>query len=169
MTKLTNEMRNKIRYSVEAALPSPTADAMRKRAITVALALLPPTVRAVYDNVETRPFVNVTSFWLDCMTLAVPATTDSDDRSAVHKALGSDAELTALHNAYDAARDLRSAAIQELRNGLIGCSTIKQFVERFPDLAQYAPADIENPSNLPATTAVMDALKAAGLPQPEAA
>ena len=43
------------------------------------------------------------------------------------------------------------------------CNTDKELIERFPEFAKYLPKE-GNTLNLPATTAVMDSLKAAGWP-----
>lgn len=57
----------------------------------------------------------------------------------------------------------------ELEANLGACSTLKVFKDRFPALAKYAEkyevAGVAEVKNLPASTSLMDALRAAGLPQ----
>lgn len=161
--KFTNDIRLRIVSAILADIPViDHADAMRKRALAVAREAAPEAVRKMLAGPNAH-WVNLESVHCDCMSFRVPAADyqSARDLSAILKA---DADFDAAHKAHDAQRDRLASLKGSLRANLASCSSRKAFVERFPDLAKYAPAENAPPANLPATTSLIDALRAAGLP-----
>lgn len=62
-----------------------------------------------------------------------------------------------------AQKEARKALSRELEASFEGVRTYKQFRERFPDLVKYLPEETGSTANLPATTHLVESLKAAGL------
>lgn len=161
--KFTNDIRARIVSAILADIPViDHADAMRKRALAVAREAAPDAVRKMLDGPNAH-WVNLESVYCDCMSFRVPAA-DYNAARDLSAALKADADFDAAHKAHDAQREQIAGLRFSLKANLASCSSRKAFVERFPDLAKYAPAESAPPANLPATTSLMDNLKAAGLP-----
>lgn len=162
--KLSNEARRSIVERVMRDIPEIDYTVqMRARAVQIGVELMPPAIARLWKNPETQRYIKVASHYYCCMTLAVPGFDNYDDRMT--EAVKTDVDLSALHAARDAQYKTRNALRESLRNSIIDCNTTAQFKERFPELASYAPDHQPVTANLPTTTAVIDALRDAGLPQ----
>lgn len=166
--KLTQYDRKCIVASILADIPEiDHADTMRKRALAVAKQAAPETVRKLLDG-PTAHWVNKETVYCDCMSFRVPAP-DYNAARELSAALKADPEFSAAHKAHDDQRDQRVNLRRELEANVGLFTTRKRFIERFPDLAKYAPDDSSSPSTLPATTSLVDHLRAAGMPLTEQA
>jgi hypothetical protein len=75
----------------------------------------------------------------------------------------SDEAIMAIAERYWQACEQRENLAKLIRAHLDGCTTIAQFEDRFPELAAYAaPYKVQPTRNLPATTELIDALRANG-------
>lgn len=161
MAKLTQDIRNRIRSAVLTDIPTiDYMEQMRQRVIQIGRDLMPTNVRLVYDNPETRDFVRSEKGHFCCVSFYVPGARSYDDAKA---ALSGDARFAELHSLHDAQRNNRISIARDLEIQLTTVSTDKQFRERFPELANYLPEASSPVANLPATTAFIDTLRAAGL------
>lgn len=170
MTNLTKTMREQIVHSILADIPfDDGVQAARDAALDAALALLPPKVRAVWDDPDIRGYVVTRVIYTHGSGIGVniPVNEDTywgrDDRL---KRLFGGAGATALEQAatdVQKRREDRDAVTNRLTAAVASVRTVKAFREAYPDLAKYAPTEVEKVANLPATTDLMDTLKAAGL------
>ena len=140
-------------------------DTMDKRAREIARDQLPEKVRAIYDDVNLRPYVHTNYVSICCVGYQLPTLARGYDSSrALMKAIETDPVFDTAHKAYDKLRDDTQRIRSDLAINIAVPKTVKAFVEMFPDLAKYAPEEpTPATANLPATTALMDSLKAAGL------
>ena len=175
---LTKKLRDQIVHSIMADMPfDDGAQAARDAALDAAVALLPPKVRAVWDDPNIRGFVATRSVYTPEGVFGVDAPINEhtfwgngNRRERMVRVFGEDGA-----DAFDqAARDVqqrqgdRTLLKSRLNAALASVRTVKAFCEAYPDLAKYAPAEPEKVANLPATTDLMDTLKAAGLKLEEA-
>ena len=166
--RLTNEIRDRIIRHIMQDVPVIDYESqIRARAVQIGVEAMPPTVRKVYDDPKARHFIRVSQFYIDCMTLSIPGLDRCD--SEVVARVRNDERLNELHKLHDDQRDARIALGKQLKANVYSCSTRKQFVDSYPDLAKYAPELTASVPNLPASTALVDALKAAGLQLADAA
>jgi len=136
------------------------ADAMKDRALAYSLEQAPEAIRKVWADKTTRPYLSMRSLWFCCMSLPTMGL-DTNDSEAV-EAFKNDPELQRLHKLHDEEKEKRTAIRQALITNANACTTYEVFAERFPALAKYLPVWDTPPDNLPATTSLMDDLKAAG-------
>jgi hypothetical protein len=170
--RLTVELRAQIVKDVMADMPLLSTnllksyrETMDKRAREVAREKLPEKVRAVYDDKDLRDYISGSYVSVCCVGYQLPTLSRGyDSNRALAKAIETDPVFLEAHTAYDKLRDDMQRIQNQLVLNVAIPRTVKAFVEMFPDLAKYAP---EEPTpvtaNLPATTALMDSLKAAGL------
>lgn len=167
--RLTNDIRDRIIRDIMADIPVVAhEDVMRKRAMEIAVSLLPADVLAVYNG-PNRHWIETGATFVCCVAYKLPGLNDYESRKAREAAIEGDEVWAAAHQAHDEQRENRKALMAALRVNLAGCSTRKQFVERFPELAKYAPQDTQATANLPATNELVERLQSAGLPVAEAA
>ena len=158
--RLTNAMRQTIRTNVSQDLTS-VADVrgqMQARAIEIAADKLPRLVRQVWNDPKLRGFVH-TVWTHDGISTAyyLPAAEQTDFK------LLEDPTYAALAEQLDALQSLNKLALASLDAALGSVTTVEQLVDRYPDLVKYLPAPEQAVANLPATTELMDKLRAAGL------
>lgn len=167
--RLTNDIRNMIVNSIMADIPVIAhEDAMRKRAMEIAVSLLPADVLAIYKG-PNKHWIKTDTTYVCCVVYNLPGLSDYESRKARDAAIEADEAWNAAHKAHDEQRDNLKALRASLRANLAGCSTRKQFIERFPELAKYAPQDAATVANLPATNELVQRLQSAGLALAEAA
>lgn len=172
MTTLNKTMRREIVSSVMADLPKLEGEqAIRDMVLKAAVERLPPKVRAVWDDPKLRGFIETSTIYEAGIGVAIPVHGDdfwAATRRAVH-CLGEEgaAAFSAAVKEYRGRAEERSAVRERLEQALSAVRTVKQFREAYPELAKYAPDDVTPVRNLPATTDLMEKLKAAGL-KPEA-
>jgi len=170
--RLTSTIRHQIVRAIEADVPNISdryikdlQEKMERRARAVAIEQLPEDVRAIYKDPDLRSYVNHEYVYSCCIGYSLPSIiyNEGSRTNPLRLVIQEDAEFVAAHDAYDKAR----ATARDLHNTLVAnlntCKTVKGFVDRFPELAKYAPKESQPIVNLPATTALMDSLKAAGL------
>lgn len=172
MTTLNKTMRREIVSSVMADLPKLEGEqAIRDMVLKAAVERLPPKVRAVWDDPKLRGFIGTSTVYDGGIGVAIPVHDrefwDAGNRR-VHT-LGEEgaAAFSAAVKEYRGRAEERSAVRERLEQALSAVRTVKQFREAYPELAKYAPDDAAPVRNLPATTDLMEKLKAAGL-KPEA-
>lgn len=173
MTNLTKTMREQIVCSILADIPfDDGVQAARDAALDAALALLPPKVRAVWDDPDIRGYIATRVIYTNGSDIGVntPVNEDtywgSNGRDERMARLFGEAGATAIEQAamdVQKRREERDAVKNRLTAAVASVRTVKAFREAYPDLAKYAPAEVEKVANLPATTDLMDTLKAAGL------
>jgi hypothetical protein len=168
--KLTQEIRRQMVSSIMADIPViDHARTMKNRAIAIAVAALPEPVRRLWGGPH-KCFVSTGTVHFCDVAYCLPNAGTYDDRKALGAVIAADAEWMAAHAAFEAQRDAHKEMRQQLRANIEACSTRKQFIDRFPALEKYAPSvGLAAVSNLPATTALIDSLVAAGLPMEQAA
>ncbi len=169
MTALSKYTKECIIRRIMADIP---VDNIAQRAadafLAAAVAALPPKVRAAYDDPETRNFINHARFGTNCGAIygKAPAPIDTYSTSGWVAFAGQEAwdalmKACADNRAQAQSRDKIKA---ELEANFASIRTVKQFQERFPELVKYLPPSQQPVANLPATTALIDTLRAAGLP-----
>ena len=195
MTKVSNELRNNLHYTIMKDLPSRDyAKEIRAVVQEVVLAHAPKQVQELYADESTRKYVNqgyvevrkgnrgvplYRNGWSDyCYGLKDRMTIRMDDAENTHRlpdgSLYKDV-VTRLANeglvtAYFAQYDLRDSVSQRLRANLKAATTMKRLYEVLePELHHYIPKD-EAKANLPACVApVVDDLRKLGAALPEVA
>lgn len=179
MTNLTKTLREQIVRSILADIPfDDGVQAARDAALDAALALLPPKVRAVWDDPDIRGYIVTRVIYTHGSGIGVNTPVNEhtfwgrdgrDDRMA--RLFGRDGATAFEQAALDVQkrREDRDAVKTRLTAAVASVRTVKAFREAYPDLAKYAPAEVEKVANLPATTDLMDTLKAAGLKMGDAA
>ena len=171
--RLTVELREKIVRGIMADMPalSPKLlkdyrDTMDKRAREIAREQMPEKVRALYDDPTLRQYVHHEYAYVCCVGYTLPTFKEGEFRrdTRLGRIIEVDPVFDTAHKAYDKQReDTRNIQNQLALNVAIP-RTVKAFVEMFPDLAKYAPQEpTPATANLPATTQLMDSLRAAGL------
>jgi hypothetical protein len=171
--KLTKYMKECIVGRILADVPERNFQAEAEALVMPAvLARLPKDVRKVVDNPNLANFVKTARAGTNCGALYVqiPAQSSYLDSAEKIDAMGAETweAFQALCAENRSAKEGRAALKRQLAANFASISTRKQFVERYPELATYAPEDREAVANLPATTALIDTLKAAGLSVQEA-
>ena len=162
--RFNENTRRTLLSNIMAGVPEVSyASQMRDRLTVVAVDLLPPAVRKVWDDPATQGYVRVSSFYDCCMSFMLPGVRETESWKADHPAF-EDAEYKRLHKLHDAQRDARSELWTTIHTAVYACANTRQFATQYPDLIKFLPPEAtpDDVSNLPATTAVMDALKAAG-------
>lgn len=158
--RFTNDIRRQIVSAVLADIPKINYKAkMTARAVEIGVAAMPNAAQALWKKSETRQYVRTQSHYICCISVRVPGLLDWDDK----KRIEDDAEFQQHHTAYEKQRDERDSLKDALTANLASCSSSKQFIERYPELAKYAPKEDAPAANLPATKSLVTALKAAGL------
>lgn len=161
MTKLTSQVRHHVLCAVLADTPNTTPEDAKKLQDEIeewAWSQLPAPCPE-----PLRPYIQLTNVWMDegRMHVSLPFNRGfvwEDQRKRVREAFGD--RLKEIGTRYDA----RCALEAKLKASLNGCHTVKQLKERFPELAVYLP-EPDTAVQLPATTELMDSLRAAGWPE----
>lgn len=176
MTRLVNNERDRIRRAIMADVPMEDYDgAAQKRALTLAINTLPVAARRLWEDTTERGLLKTNSVnvpWAKservegawyAFTFGLPGHVDKLD-----PLLKTDEGLRRLAKDKEAQLMARGQLNRQLQNNLAACGTHEVFAERFPDLKDYLPDGSEAKNeNLPATTDLIDGLKAAGLPIPK--
>lgn len=167
--KLSKYMKEAIVRKIIADIPERNFQAEAEALVLpAALSRLPAKVKAAWEDSNTAAFVQTARLGTNCGALKVliPARSSYLDTAEKIEAIGAEtwAAFQALCAEYRAERWERHRLCATLEANFSRITTRKQFVERFPELEKYAPAEPEVLANLPATTDLMDTLKAAGLP-----
>ena len=167
--KLTKYMKEAIVRKIIADIPERNFQAEAEALVLPAvMARLPAKVKAAFNDPATAAFIKTAPAGTNCGALYVqiPAQSSYLDTTEKMEALGAEtwAALQALCGEHRAAKEERQRLSITLAANFARITSRKQFVERFPDLAKYAPEEDAPAANLPATTALIDTLKAAGLP-----
>ena len=145
--KLTNYLRDSFIHSVSNDTPKPMFDVEAAQA--AAVKLMHPKVRSIYKDEELRKsLVSHQKYF----------TSDGYHRVVLGNVAQED-----VFGPHEAAIKARDDAMYMVKSVAYGCTTLKQLREQLPDLVAHMPTeDGAKITNLPATTGVMDALKAAG-------
>lgn len=167
MTRLLNEQRSVIRRAILAELPRVDySELIKVRAQSLAVFHLPAAAKRLWDDAETRPLLKTESchFGYDDNRRQYAAAVSLPGFSEWHNDIVVDEGIVELVRLHNVQADLRASLDAELRNNLASVNTHEAFVERWPELARFLPDGSEaKVANLPATTALIDGLRAAGL------
>jgi len=162
--RLTNDIRRTIRRAVEAdlQLTSSLRDQMLARAMELAIERLPRLVRQVWNDPKLRGYINTEIVWGEDIegVYYLPAPGGDPDLRDV---LREDETYQKLHSQFEVIEKVASDALDVLAATLRSVTTVEQLAERYPDLVKYLPTQEQAAANLPATTDLMDKLRAAGL------
>lgn len=161
MTRLTTQIRNRIVSAVLADTPDTIAEDANKLQAEIeewAWSQLPAPCPE-----PLRPYIHLASVYMaeGEMYIQLPFGRVfgwDEQRQRVREEFG--AKLKAI----GARANARRALTDKLKASLNGCRTVKQLEERFPELAAYLP-EPDTAAQLPATTDLMDSLRAAGWPE----
>jgi hypothetical protein len=168
MTRLTNALKRTIIDAVLEDLPKTDfSETARKRALELAVAHLPPEAQRIWKDGARRGLLKTSSLYV----------WGKDDRGVVvsvslpgfetyHDEIKKDPQFAAACAAVQEQKKTFDELKLKLKGQLNACPNVKTFCERFPDLACYVPESEAEPVNLPATTDLIDNLKAAGLKLP---
>lgn len=167
MTRLVNEQRNAIRRAILADVPKVDYDEkIRSRALKLAVCELPAAAKRIWDDPEARGLLKIEScyFGYDNNRRQYAASASLPGFVSQHEAILEDEEIVGFVAASNTQADLRAKLNSELQNNLATVNTHEAFAERWPELVKYLPDGSEaKVANLPATTQLLDDLKAAGL------
>lgn len=164
---MTKNEKEKIAHRIMADIPfEDVRPTLRERVYELAYANLPEKVRMVWDDTQLRGYVSTTTlYWDNILSVGeLPYDDGAAWNNRYKSILGADgaAEIQAALDDYKARRKARTEMQERLMAEFVVVRTHKQFIERFPDLAKYLPAPVAA-ANVPATTDLMDKLRAAGL------
>lgn len=162
--KLTHDIRKQIVTAIMADIPyRTTASDAQDYLLELAENALPEQVRKLWKNSETKQYVNTYYFYYMTVSANLPG---------VYRNIGEHVDLfgeeawkkfTDMVEAICAETDERKQTAIDLTVNFTSIRTAKVFEERFPELVKYLPTKAEPVANLPATTNLMDKLKAMGL------
>lgn len=167
MTRLVNEQRSRIRRAILAEVPKVDyAEQIRVKALALAVFELPATAKRLWADPTTRGLLKTEScyFGYSENRRNYAASCSLPGFSSFHVDFQSDPELKELCRLAEEQDDVFYKLEAELRNNLASVNTHEAFAERWPELVRFLPDGSEaKVANLPATTALIDGLRAAGL------
>jgi hypothetical protein len=162
-----NADRARIQRAILAELPTVDyAEKIKRRAQSLAVATLPPAAKGLWNDSATRGLISVRTCYFPYSGRRnyAAASVSLPGFESHHDTIKKDPEIVAFVAAYEAQRDTYDKLKLELVNNLASVSTHEAFAERWPELARFLPDGSEAKcANLPATTALIDGLRAAGL------
>lgn len=173
--RLTNEQRRRMVRDIMGDIPAEDFRAqINARLLELALWRLPQPAAALWRDPKTRGLLHTRSCTIyndpennryECVAgVNLPGYDDE------HEAFKRDAKVVDLVEKAKAQMAQRNQIEAELRLTLNTIKTDAELVERLPELRNYLPDKAEaKVANLPATTALLDNLKAAGFPLDKAA
>lgn len=162
--RLSSAVKKSIIDSIISDVPTTDFQAIaREELLAAAVETLPTKVRKVWDDPTTRCFVKLGSYWSNGLSAKVPSFSEHtvEPPPAAAEQFGRRASQN------DAQKDTLKQLRAQISASLESVTTVKAFVERFPQFAAYAPNEAKV-ANLPATQALTDKLKLLGWTQPEA-
>jgi len=165
--RMNDAIRVEIVRAVMADVPAIAYDVkMRDAALKAAVDALPPEARKLWDNPDTRGWINMRPYYNCCMSFVLPVKLSERpfwENQDGHVAF-QDPEYLRLHKLHDEQEAARDAARTQITQAVKTCTSVKQFIERYPELAKYAPEGArQKQQNALASTELMDSLKTAGL------
>lgn len=167
MTRFVNEQRNQIRRAILAEVPKVDyMEQIRQAVLKLAVFELPAAAKRLWDDPETRGLLKTESCYFGCQENRrnYAASVSLPGFSSYHAAFQSDPDIVELVRLEQEQHDLFDKLAAELRNNLASVTTHEAFAERWPELTRFLPDGSEaKAANLPATTALIDGLRAAGL------
>jgi hypothetical protein len=141
--KLTNAIRDAfVRAAMDDVPQVDYTEAIRKIGTDAVLEALPPSVRKVWDDAKTRPYLVSHTRWMGGVGVHVPSLGgrwNEEELPAVSsKATKAIADLETKKNAQE---ETRKGLQQKLRGAAYSCSTRKGLADLLPEFAKYLPAD----------------------------
>lgn len=172
MTRLLNAERDTVRRAILEHVPQIDYDAAASKVATDrAVAALPPEAKKLWRDASTRGLLRTETVYVPwpneereggswcAFSLPVPGFRDTTEAL-----IRGDLEIQQLVRDKLAQQNLRRHLDRELKINLASVSTHEDFAKRWPELAKYLPdGSGAKVANLPATTQLLDDLKAAGL------
>lgn len=167
MTRLVNEQRSRIRRAILAEVPKVDyAEKIKRKATSLAVANLPPAAKRLWEDTALRGLLDTDGCYFGYSEgrRNYVASCSLPGFESYHHTIQTDPEIVELCRLAEAQDDVFNKLDAELRNNLASVNTHEAFVERWPELARFLPDGSEaKVANLPATTALIDGLRAAGL------
>lgn len=158
--RLTNSIRDAYIQAVMDDVPSQDyTEAIRKATVQAAIDALPPKVRAVWDDLDTRSWVPTQYCHDGRQSYQVPG------HYGVSRALTETAQVAALIAARKAQDAAREALKTKLRGVAYSCTTRKALAEALPEFLKYLPPEAASSTNLPALANVVTEFVQAGWPK----
>lgn len=168
MASLSKHEKDRMIRSIMADIPRPDIEKLAAEEFCAAVdERLPEAIKKALKDPKAREYVNTQTVYTDCGRVRFPCHAPCGhiyrlvdwEPYAGEEAVKRLRDRCAEVRARDDARSEMQAA---LAANFSGVRTVKQFEERFPELAKYLPAKAVT-ANLPATSDLVDRLKAAGL------
>lgn len=175
MTRLTNRDRDLIRASILADLPAPVQEShIMAACVKVAVASLPPTAKRLWEDAAQRGLLKTNSVYPNYDAANhnyIAQTRVPGFEDATTQIVRKDPEVQRLCKAYTDQLDARASLDRQLTANFSNVITRDEFTKRFPELMGYLPelTKVTPEVYLPATTALIDGLRGAGLPIPKVA
>lgn len=166
--KLTNYIRDAFITSVLEDVPHIDYDQQIQDGILKAFVdALPPAARRLWDDPETRGYLNLERWRVNRKYQYVPAMQTDD--SGVELPEATSAEVKRLMALQEAQSERFEALRAKLTSVVYGCTTRKQLAEALPEFEKYLPSESTKGSNLPAMANVVTEFVNAGWPAGKAA
>ena len=145
--KLANFQRSAIVRAIFQDVPLPDAKKVKEEIQLAVVKAMSPNCRRLY---KTAPGALKTFHTYDCT-----------HRESITLIVG-DADVQEAIAPWSKAKQDYTAAKTQLTNAIQACSTVKQFNDRFPEFAKYAPKADEPIKNLPALANIVSSLVSLG-------
>lgn len=166
MTRLVNEQRSCIRRAILAEVPKVDyAEKIKRKATSLAVFELPAAAKRLWEDSSTRSLLETHSIYFGFESRRnYVASCSLPGFESRHEGIKADPEIVELCRLAEEQDDVFDKLEAELRNNLASVNTHEAFAERWPELVRFLPDGSEaKVANLPATTALIDGLRAAGL------
>lgn len=158
--RLTNSIRDAYIQAVMDDVPSKDyTEDIRKATMQAAIDALPPKVRAVWDDQETRVWVPSQYCHDGRQSYQIPGLYNARNKVIEAPQV---AALVAARKAQDAARE---ALKSKLKGVAYACTTRKALADALPEFLQYLPPEVSPSTNLPALANVVTEFTRAGWPK----
>lgn len=167
MTRLLNAERAAIRRDILSEVPlEDYAGKIAKRALDLAILNLPPGARRLWEVSQTRGLLSTHTCYFGYSEgrRRYTANVNLPGFEDYHATIKEDPLIVEWVDAEVVQRDKYDALDASLKNNLASVGTHEEFTKRWPELARFLPdGSAAKVENLPATTVLLDELKAAGL------
>lgn len=158
--RLTNTIRKAFIASVMNDVPQIDYQEQWRKVVTEAcVAEAPKEVQTLWNNPDTRTWMNDRYIWGCGTSVSIPASTGRPGVPASVKE-----QAKAIEDQYDAQYDAQGTVRYELSTKLDGiaysCRTRKALVEMLPEFEKYLPTENQPTKNLPVANVVSEFVKA---------
>ena len=170
--KLTKAIRDAFIRSAMNDVPSKQANGeqIRKLVLDDMVNRLPPAVRKVWDDSNTRSFIKTDYNTYNGVNVCYPAAEQCNSWNKPALSPEVEAKVVALELEMKDDTQTRIALQSKIKAAAYGCTTRKQLVELLPEFEKYLPADEAKATkvNLPAVANLVSEFTKAGWPKKNA-